>query len=371
MSQPNMSVAESMKSSLPWLVALPDSVGDAVLATALLNRIKMHTCEKYGMVLLCADRMVPLLSDQRCVFSCIPYGPSAQKAIGDIRFEWIIDLWGTETSQALLQNVSSVKRASRSTEDHFLMEVGDYRFPAPSFNPSLGGRAANPHEPAWALEGALVAKVLGEDLWDWVDSGWEPAFHFKAPHSSITHSITAQKPYAVLLPCGHSHKYWPVEFYLELGLELRKLGLEVHVSIGPDEAMGPAIRMAESGQFVVSPPMNLRVLAAYFLGSRLVIANDCGPMHIACACGVPTVGIFGPTNSKCWFCYGGNHRRSIQTGREPDPWAGWTEGDVWHDWPSVDQVLALAKQILNDSELHPDLGDDSQFNSRIGRGFKR
>jgi ADP-heptose:LPS heptosyltransferase len=31
---------------------------------------------------------------------------------------------------------------------------------------------------------------------------------------------------------------------------------------------------------------------------QLVIANDSGPMHISAALGVPTLGIFGPTNPK-------------------------------------------------------------------------
>ena len=32
--------------------------------------------------------------------------------------------------------------------------------------------------------------------------------------------------------------------------------------------------------------------------ARLVIANDSGPLHIAAALGIPTLGLFGPTSPK-------------------------------------------------------------------------
>ncbi len=38
----------------------------------------------------------------------------------------------------------------------------------------------------------------------------------------------------------------------------------------------------------------------------IIIANDSGPMHIAAALGVPTLGIFGPTNPKAHGPYSPN-----------------------------------------------------------------
>ena len=43
-------------------------------------------------------------------------------------------------------------------------------------------------------------------------------------------------------------------------------------------------------------------------GLKVFISNDSGPMHIACALGVPTVGIFGPTTKELgFFPYGRNN----------------------------------------------------------------
>ena len=36
---------------------------------------------------------------------------------------------------------------------------------------------------------------------------------------------------------------------------------------------------------------------------RLFVGNDAGPMHIAAAVGIPTIGIFGPGEENIWFPY--------------------------------------------------------------------
>ena len=52
------------------------------------------------------------------------------------------------------------------------------------------------------------------------------------------------------------------------------------------------------GKVIVTPPMNLRVLAGVLKKSRIFIGNDSGMMHLAAMVGTPIVGIFGPGNSK-------------------------------------------------------------------------
>ena len=47
-------------------------------------------------------------------------------------------------------------------------------------------------------------------------------------------------------------------------------------------------------------------MAAIISKCNLVIANDSGPMHISAALGVPTLGIFGPTNPKAHGPYSPN-----------------------------------------------------------------
>jgi lipopolysaccharide heptosyltransferase II len=49
---------------------------------------------------------------------------------------------------------------------------------------------------------------------------------------------------------------------------------------------------------VLAPKTGLNKMASLIEKCSMVIANDSGPMHISAALGVPTLGIFGPTNPK-------------------------------------------------------------------------
>jgi len=49
---------------------------------------------------------------------------------------------------------------------------------------------------------------------------------------------------------------------------------------------------------VIAPETNLRQMSGLIKNCNLVLANDSGPMHISAALGIPTLGIFGPTNPK-------------------------------------------------------------------------
>jgi heptosyltransferase-2 len=53
---------------------------------------------------------------------------------------------------------------------------------------------------------------------------------------------------------------------------------------------------------------NLRELIAAIARCQTFLTNDSGPMHIAVACQVPTVAIFGPTTKELgFFPYGSGH----------------------------------------------------------------
>ena len=47
-------------------------------------------------------------------------------------------------------------------------------------------------------------------------------------------------------------------------------------------------------------------MAALISKCTVVVANDSGPMHISAALGIPTLGIFGPTNPKAHGPYSQN-----------------------------------------------------------------
>jgi len=46
----------------------------------------------------------------------------------------------------------------------------------------------------------------------------------------------------------------------------------------------------------IPPPTTLKQLGALLKRCLFVVSNDTAPMHLAAVLGVPTLGIFGPTN---------------------------------------------------------------------------
>ncbi len=99
-------------------------------------------------------------------------------------------------------------------------------------------------------------------------------------------------------------KRWPAERFALLADHLAAAGRRVVVTAGPHD--GDTIRrllyMSASPPHVL-PLVPLRRLAAAISRCDVFVSNDAGPMHIAAALGVPTVGIFGPGEENIWFPY--------------------------------------------------------------------
>lgn len=99
---------------------------------------------------------------------------------------------------------------------------------------------------------------------------------------------------------------WPPERFAELGNLLNeKYHATILVFWGPGEKpLADAIAQRIKKGAVVAPPTTLKQLGSMFKLCTVVVSNDSGPMHIAAAVGVPTVGIFGPVNPGLQGPYG-------------------------------------------------------------------
>jgi heptosyltransferase III len=65
---------------------------------------------------------------------------------------------------------------------------------------------------------------------------------------------------------------------------------------GPGDQKDAEYIKENTPEVVLAPETELNRMAALIEKCSIVIANDSGPMHIAAALGVPTIGIFGPTD---------------------------------------------------------------------------
>jgi ADP-heptose:LPS heptosyltransferase len=101
------------------------------------------------------------------------------------------------------------------------------------------------------------------------------------------------------------HKAWPYARWSQVGEQLAaQLGARVVLTgvrgeRGLAEGIAGAIR-APAGlePIVVAGETDVATLIALVARTDLFLSIDTGPMHLAAALGVPTVGLFGPTNPR-------------------------------------------------------------------------
>ncbi|MBN1551175.1 glycosyltransferase family 9 protein [bacterium] len=105
---------------------------------------------------------------------------------------------------------------------------------------------------------------------------------------------------ACLHPGGGHFRSWPEERFAEIALWLaRNKSMKVAVIAGPRE-----FHLAKHIQAKANHPDIIALMTPSYKSVmclmphvKLYIGNDTGPTHIAAACGVPTLAIFGPTSN--------------------------------------------------------------------------
>lgn len=126
-------------------------------------------------------------------------------------------------------------------------------------------------------------------------------------------SGTPEEKYAVIHPATRwPEKEWVPERWVEIGRGFAARGWRVVVSCGPAEheiatartltaGIGPAALSTE-GQ------LSWTQLAGLLGGAQIFAGVDTAAMHLAAACGVPTVGLFGPSIEWQWHPWKCPHR---------------------------------------------------------------
>lgn len=91
----------------------------------------------------------------------------------------------------------------------------------------------------------------------------------------------------------------PVSIFGDIASWARALGACPIVLWGPGEERLAAEVAGLSGA-LIAPRTNLEELAALIRSCAAVITNDTGPMHLAVACGAPTVALFAHADHRRW-----------------------------------------------------------------------
>ena len=115
--------------------------------------------------------------------------------------------------------------------------------------------------------------------------------------------------YAVLHPYPKfAYKQWTPEAWLRFIAWLQGRGLRVVLSGGadPDEKAYNA-RLATANVVDLTGQLRLGALSSLYRGARLFVGPDTSTTHLAAACGVPTLALFGPTNPVKWGPWPASH----------------------------------------------------------------
>jgi heptosyltransferase-3 len=114
-------------------------------------------------------------------------------------------------------------------------------------------------------------------------------------------------------PSMWPYKQWPLPHFRQLIGHLAQAGRQVLLTGGPgsgDRAAGAAMQgAASSDRLGDAGLLDFNQLAALLRGAALYIGPDTSVSHLAAACGIPVLAIFGPTNPQRWA-----------------PWPGGTDG---------------------------------------------
>jgi lipopolysaccharide heptosyltransferase II len=281
-------------------------IGDVVLTTPLIRSLR-NACPDAFIAYMGEKHAVSLLEHNPCLDEIIPFDYTRPAVLEQSRvaltlrarkFDLAIDLFGNPRS-ALLTFLSGAdvrigpERKGRGRL--YTITVKDDGTPKSAVDFHFQSlRAAGIEPSSWKTEITLTDDERRDAriYLQWLEGTGAPA--------DTRQPIVAMHPGATW-----PAKKWLAERYGQLAdLILAKTGARVIVLSGPND--GPDVdammNHAVSGVQRV-PVLPLRQLAGVISQCAAFVGNDAGPMHIAAALGVPTVGLFGPGEENIWFPY--------------------------------------------------------------------
>ncbi len=314
-----------MESSIRHLaIRLPNWVGDVVMALPTIVQL-----QRSGFVLRLLGRgwASELLAGLNLPVTPIPEGIIAgSRVIRTIKTRYGV-LLTNSLSSALSMRLAGVRAIGYRTDGRAMLLQRTLR------------KDIGLHEVEYfcALGKAAV------DRWGAPESIWPmaPPEHIELPLSN-THRVAAaialakariNGPYTICCPLavgtaqGQS-KMWPL--FGKFCEALAAMGKTILICPGPGEEH----LCADFQPFAkVLPKISLGAYAALLAAAEMVVANDSGPMHIAAALGAPVLGIFGRSDPRRTY-----------------PWGGQFVGTA-DDWPDLDTVLSACFKMQDRRDL--------------------
>ncbi len=165
--------------------------------------------------------------------------------------------------------------------------------------------------------------------------------------------LEPQEDFVCITPgAGWATKLWPVERFAAVANYIRmQHGLRTLVLWAGDSehAMAEGIAARSGKSAVVAPKTSLTDLAEISRLTKLFLASDTGPLHIAAAMGAPCIGLFGPTWGDEAGPYGAANV-SLQSPKLPGPRSMRKGDNSAMQAIEVDEVYLACSQVLQSAQ---------------------
>lgn len=280
------------------IVRLDDRIGNAVLLTPLLISARAAFA-KAELYCLLSRRFYGLAEFLPAVDECISYDKRAYARNP-------LKLWGLVRSLKA-RNFDLVIDASDELELSFNHAVvtafsgGRYRLGYDRRGSSrwleVAAHPGDPQRHAMQMHLDLLRSVVT------VSAPPRPILHVSRvnPYGvdfRRAQSIPANVPLVVIHPGGRGPKRWPLERFLQLAARIGdELSARPVFIWGPaEDAMLLAACADPPDGVILAGKLPFADLISLFRSAAAYVSNDNGIMHLAAACGVPTVGIFVVSN---------------------------------------------------------------------------
>ena len=319
-------------SSFPILFITATRIGDAVLASGLIKRLA-DEIPNARFTVVAGPVAAPLFAevpnlDRVIVFAKAKDGShwfDLWRQVRGTRWGLVVDLRGSAMARFVSTKRRAVQRKVAGPPVHKVMEA------------------------------ARILRI--ED---------EPAapYLFTSPdiETYASELTRGSGPILALAPAANwIGKTWPLERFSQIAMKMLgphgpMAGGRLMIVGGPEDkklARGLQDVVARSRFIDLTGGVDLLTAFACLRHARLFIGNDSGAMHLAAAAGVPTLGLFGPSDEQLYAPWGANTHvvrgpRDYQQIRAVDP--GFTQ-ELCHMMDlSVETVAKAAKELLAATE---------------------
>ena len=168
-------------------------------------------------------------------------------------------------------------------------------------------------------------------------------FHGEADALAVAPFFSREKKNVILVPGSSAgYKNYPKGKYLRIA---KSLDAQFLVCNGGEKEREVAAYLAENcGSVTPLPTLTLNQLKAAVSRADLVIGGDTGPTHMAWACNVPSITLYGATPANC--VYPGPTCRAVTSGSPANPLRA-DKNDFSIGKIREETIIGLAEELLS------------------------